>query len=218
MKKNFKVGDVIFRKYVITSINDHEDYPIDIQTDNQTDNDIITDDGRNFIDDEHIEYFTEDEVFEMLKPKKELSIAQRLGIFNKFPFQIVNNNGYIVYDECVLGIWSERSYDEKGNQLTFKDSNGRSWERTYDEKGNSLTFKDSNGTSWEKTYDEKGNCLTFKHSNGTLHDYRPKVELTLDEIAEKLGWKYRYNDISGVVIFEHYDGMIIEARPNKIEK
>ena len=67
----------------------------------------------------------------------------------------------------------ERTYDEKGNQLTFKDSKGDySSERTYDENGNELTYKDSDGYSWERTYDENGNELTFKDSNGVTRGFK----------------------------------------------
>ena len=43
------------------------------------------------------------------------------------------------------GFWSERTYDENGKELTYKNSYGYCSERTYDENGNQLTFKDSNG-------------------------------------------------------------------------
>ena len=43
-------------------------------------------------------------------------------------------------------------------------SNGFSWEKTYDERGNQLTYKDSSGFNWERTYDKEGNQLTYKDS------------------------------------------------------
>ena len=47
----------------------------------------------------------------------------------------------------------------------FKDSNGFSFERTYNDKGNLLTYKDSYGYSSEYTYDDNGNVLTYKNSD-----------------------------------------------------
>ena len=64
------------------------------------------------------------------------------------------------------GYSCERTYDENGNQLTYKDSFNYSEEHTYDENGNQLTYKDSDGYSCERTYDENGNVLTFKNSKG----------------------------------------------------
>jgi len=63
------------------------------------------------------------------------------------------------------GDW-EMTYDEKGNVLTFQDSNDVSWERTLDENGNELSYKNSEGFSWEKTYNEKGNQIFYKDSDG----------------------------------------------------
>jgi YD repeat-containing protein len=81
------------------------------------------------------------------------------------------------------GFSSERTYDENGYQLTYKNSNGYSSKRTYDEKGNQLTYKDSDGVSSEKTYDEKGNVLTHKDSYGY------SWERTCDEKANELTYK-----------------------------
>ena len=60
----------------------------------------------------------------------------------------------------------EFTYDDKGNELTCKDSNGYISEYTYDDKGNVITLKDSDGYSSEFTYDDKGNMLTRKDSDG----------------------------------------------------
>jgi hypothetical protein len=55
--------------------------------------------------------------------------------------------------------------------ITFLD--GVSYERTFNERGNALTFKNSKGYTYERTYDEKGNQLTYKDSDGY---YRIKEE------------------------------------------
>ena len=64
------------------------------------------------------------------------------------------------------GFWCESTYDDAGNELTFKNSRGVWEESTYDENGNRLTFKNSDGFWWESTYDENGNRLTRKNSRG----------------------------------------------------
>ena len=47
--------------------------------------------------------------------------------------------------EGLEGYYYEYTYDDNGNQLTYKDSNEFGWESTYDNKGNELTFKNSEG-------------------------------------------------------------------------
>ena len=67
------------------------------------------------------------------------------------------NSNVIAYKKTIndKGYWIERTYDKKGNQLTYKDSNKNWNERTYDKKGNELTFKDSNSN-----YEIKGRKVT----------------------------------------------------------
>ena len=57
-----------------------------------------------------------------------------------------------------------------------------------DHNGNEIYYEDSDGF-WEKSeYNSNGNRIYYESSNGTIIDNRPKtVELTMDEIAKKLG-------------------------------
>lgn len=62
--------------------------------------------------------------------------------------------------EAENGFWTERAYDERGNVLTYKDSDGYWSEKTYDERGNELTYKNSNGhfkIEYKKVTEEKFN-------------------------------------------------------------
>ena len=73
-------------------------------------------------------------------------------------------NGSISY-RCHItphGFRYESTYDERGNELTYKDQDGGSYKCTYDENNNELTFIGSGGYSSERTYDENDNELTFK--------------------------------------------------------
>jgi len=58
-----------------------------------------------------------------------------------------------------------KTYDDNGNELTYKNSDGFNWTKTYDDKGNILTYKNSNGFNWTRTYDDNGNALTYTDSN-----------------------------------------------------
>lgn len=80
-------------------------------------------------------------------------------------------------------------YDKNGKEIYFKDSEGYWSEKKYDEKGNLIYFKNSRGYWSEKKYDENSKDIYFKDSDGVVRGIDPdaKVELTLDEIAEKLG-------------------------------
>jgi hypothetical protein len=58
-----------------------------------------------------------------------------------------------------------------------------------DKNGKQIYFEDSNGF-WSKTeYNSDGNEIYYEHSNGFIIDKRPKpvVEMTLQEVASKLG-------------------------------
>lgn len=61
-----------------------------------------------------------------------------------------------------------KAYHKGTDVVKFKRvefSGGYSTERTYDENGNELTYKNSYGYSYEFTYDENGRMLTYKSSN-----------------------------------------------------
>ena len=96
-------------------------------------------------------------------------------------------------EEFSSGSWGEKTYDENGNELTYKNSNGFWRERTYDKTGNELTYKSSEGYWSETTYDKNGNVLIYKTSDGYWS------ETTYDENGNELTYKesddiYRIKD------------------------
>ena len=110
--------------------------------------------------------------------------------------KLYNKAGVMIYKFIKCGDDSfEKTYDENGNQLTYKDSKGFSNERTYDENGNQLTYKDSNGFSNERTYDDDGNVLTYKNSQGAIikricrisQQHKVVQEFTMEQLVEKVG-------------------------------
>ena len=97
---------------------------------------------------------------------KKVTIAQQLKI-KKFPFIINDHNGNEIYFENSYGTWIRREKDEKGNQTFAENSEGYWCKREFDSNGTQIYYEDS---------------------DGTIIDNRPKpVELTMDEIAKKLG-------------------------------
>jgi hypothetical protein len=94
------------------------------------------------------------------------TIAQRLNV-KKFPFEIKDDKGNIIYFENSDGYWYISQYNSTRNQ-------------TYSE--------DSDGIWWKAEYDSNGNEIYFENSCGTIIDNKQKeVEFTMDEIASKLG-------------------------------
>ena len=95
-----------------------------------------------------------------------MTIAQQLKI-KDFPFEIKDKNGNQIYWEDSNGYWKKREYDTNGKIIYYEDSNG----------------------DWAKfQYDANGKEIYYENSNGLITDNRPKiVEVTLDEIAAKLG-------------------------------
>jgi len=116
------------------------------------------------------------------------TIAQFLNI-KDFPFTIKNENGNVIYFENSNGYWIKREYDLNGNVIYFENSKGYWEKREYDSNGKEIYYENSSGT-WEKIeYDSNGNIIYHEDSEGFIRDNRPKpvVEMTLQEIADKLG-------------------------------
>ena len=102
--------------------------------------------------------------------------------------KLYNKEGVLIYKYFKNStiFWYERTYNDKGNELTCKDSRGYWYEYTYNKNGNTLTYKHSNGTWHESTYNENGNQLTFKNSYGTKIGF-DIPEYTMKDLVEKLG-------------------------------
>jgi len=106
--------------------------------------------------------------------------------------KLYNDKGGLVYKfyESYNGRWIERTYDNNGNELTYKDSNGYWFESTYDDQGIQLTYEDSDGNWWEYTYDDQGNELTFKDSEGKLRGF-DIPEYTMEELTKIVGEEFK---------------------------
>jgi hypothetical protein len=97
------------------------------------------------------------------------TIAQFLNI-QTFPFEIKNENGKVIYRETSYGAWFKREFDPNGNVIYWETSYGAWIKREFDLNGNVII----------------GKRIYYEDSNGTIYDDRPKVEITLEEIAQ---WK-----------------------------
>ena len=72
------------------------------------------------------------------------TIAQQLGI-KKFPFEIKDDNGNVIYWETSDGFWSKREFDEKGNLIYYEEFDGYWLKQEFDEKSNQIYYEDSKG-------------------------------------------------------------------------
>ena len=92
------------------------------------------------------------------------TIAQQLNI-KDFPFTIQDKNVNTFYYETSDGFWIKREYDENDNEIYFENSKGF-W--------------------YKREYDKNGTVIYYENSEGVIKDNR-STELTLQEIADKLG-------------------------------
>lgn len=67
-------------------------------------------------------------------------------------------NGKWSYDYCSsrYDFQIESTFDDRGNQLTYKNSNGECYEYTFDEDDKQLTYQHSDGYSVEYNYNPDG--------------------------------------------------------------
>ena len=115
------------------------------------------------------------------------TIAQSLKV-KDFPFTIENKNGNTIYYENSNDWWYKREYDSNNKEIYFENSHGVWIKREYDSNNNQIYYETSDGSWYKQEYDSNGNQIYFEDSKGQKIDKRSKsIELTLDEIANKLG-------------------------------
>jgi hypothetical protein len=116
------------------------------------------------------------------------TIAQFLNI-KDFPFQIKDENGNEIYYECSDRYWIKREYISNGKEIYIENSHGYWTKREYDSNGNVIYSENSYGYWGKREYDSNGKEIYYEDSEGFIHDSRPKpvVEMTLQEIADKVG-------------------------------
>jgi hypothetical protein len=97
--------------------------------------------------------------------------------------------GKEIYYEASNGCWSKHEYDAQGNEIYYENSDGYWSKHERDAQGKKIYYENSNGYWCKREYDAQGNQIYFENSDGTVIDNRPKpvVEMTLQDIADKLG-------------------------------
>lgn len=73
-----------------------------------------------------------------------MTIAQQLNA-KKFPFELYDANGKIIYFEKSDGYWEKHEYDSNGKLIYFEHSNGYWGKFQRDSNGNVIYFENSYG-------------------------------------------------------------------------
>lgn len=109
---------------------------------------------------------------------------------------------------CIDGTWVENTFDQSGNELTFKNSKGHSYEYTRDQFGNVLTYKYFSGFSQVYTRDQFGNELTRKDSDGYSHEYTRDQSGNELTFKDSKGYSYErtYNSFGKLLTFKNSKG------------
>jgi len=116
-----------------------------------------------------------------------MTIAQQLKI-KDFPFIIKDKDGNEIYFENSTGSWWKSECDANGNEIYFENSDGYWWKSERDANGKEIYFENSTGYWRKREFDANGNEIYCKYDEGIIRGNRPKqVELTLEQIADKLG-------------------------------
>jgi hypothetical protein len=92
-----------------------------------------------------------------------MTIAQQLEI-DKFPYEIKNPAGDVIYYESAEGDYEIRKFDARGNRILLKNSAGYVCYSWYNEDNKCVRNESSNGywETWE--YDEMSRVTKFNNS------------------------------------------------------
>ena len=112
------------------------------------------------------------------------------------------------YNDEMKSKISSCTYDDAGNMLTRKNSNGYKESYTYDDAGNMLTIENSNGRKASWTYDDAGNTLTYVDSNGY------KESWTYDDAGNKLTYEDSYNGCKESYTYDDAGNMLTREDSN----
>ena len=78
-----------------------------------------------------------------------------------------HKNGKLAYQFTVVSdVYSwEATYDNQGNETSYKNSDGFSTKATYDNQGNQTSYKNSDDDSWVATYDDQNRMTSYEDSD-----------------------------------------------------
>lgn len=106
-------------------------------------------------------------------------------------------------DELFKFLGKFKTFNEHGDVLTYKNSDG-SWSKsTYNEQRQFLKYEDNTGESYEYIYNEEGRVITYNHKIGNNIFWYEKIYYPnglIKSYSDSHGRIYNY-DIDGKLIF-----------------
>jgi hypothetical protein len=93
----------------------------------------------------------------------------------KYPIELFDKNGRLIYNQFSINRWIKWEFDENGKQIYLENSKGYWSKSEYDVRGDEIYYEDSNCYWVKREYVEKGNLIYLEDSSyGIRLDKRPK--------------------------------------------
>ena len=122
------------------------------------------------IPDDTIEYYSYDKNYVLLEIEAlgDIISSEDKSVTNKFKVLRV------IPKEEYNSIFQRTKFDERGNIIYYKTSNGFEVWRKFDKNNNMIYYKDSDGTECWRKFDERNNCIHYKDSSGYKKFFSPE--------------------------------------------
>ena len=112
-----------------------------------------------------------------VKTERNKSVTDHIKVLRVLPLEDhfdvkYDDNGNQIYFKDSNGFEAHNKYDDNGKLIHYKISDG--YERTYkyDDTGNLIHYKNSSGFEQNWKYDDNGNQIHYKSSNGFEQHYK----------------------------------------------
>ena len=105
----------------------------------------------------------------MIKELLKLNNGKELN-FAKFPIEIKDSNGDIIYSQKSNGDWFYQECDSNGNQTYYEDYDGHWYKKEYDSNNNEIYYENHVGYWCKYEYDSNNNIVYWHDSDGNVED------------------------------------------------
>lgn len=108
----------------------------------------------------------------------------------KYPIQLYNKDGKLIYNENSDGFWFKKEYNDNGYEIYHETSKGYWYRRDVTSDGRQTYYYNSNNIWSKKEYNGEEIIYCETSIGGVLFDFRPK-EMTVSEISKELGYEVK---------------------------
>ena len=164
----------------------------------------IPDDTLNYYNNNKDFILLEIEVLGEVLDKGNKSVTNQFKVLRAIPKNEINElfnnaefdeNGNLIHSKNSNGFEKWNTFDEKNNLIHFKNSNGFEYWNTFDENGNLIHSKDSMGDEYWNTFDENSNLIHYK-------DFKGEYWNTFNENNNLIHYKNSMGDEYSITITE----------------